>query len=304
MSDAANVETDKVTTEAAEDEAAAIWEGLQKQEAGLADEPPAEADEANPDEAERPQAEAPAEQQPAPQATDDLWKDAPPALREAYERERIRAEQAETLAKRHSGRLSQRDHQLAQLSARITELEKPVAGETEKQATDRKALFQRLKDEYGDSVGQIVPEVEAMQAEIETLRGQISTQRGERSEAQLLEQQSILDGAHPDWPEIVKTQGYLEWVAQQPGYMQQTLRENAQQIIDGASCADILTRFKAETAPKITPEQQRLDERREEQRDALRDPSLRGTKVTTGDSEDPDVIWKQLQAADRKAAAR
>lgn len=307
MSEEANVETDEAQADAAKDEAAAIWADLQKQEAGLAEEPPAEAPEANPDDAE-PQAEAPAEEQPAPQATDELWKSAPPELREAHERalaaERTRAEQAETLAKRHSGRLSQRDHQLAQLSARIAELEKPAEGETEKQAEDRKALFERLKDEYKDSVGEVVPVFEAMEQRIAELEGRLTAQTGERTEAQLLEQQAILEQAHPDFDQVVSTQAYLDWANAQPGYVQQTLRENAKQIIDGASCADILSRFKAETAPKPTPEQQRHDARREEQREALRDPTLRGAPVKAGESDDPDIIWKELQAAERRAAAR
>lgn len=307
MSDAPNVETEQVKTEAAEDEAAAIWADLEKQEAGLADEPPAEADKDKPDEAERPQAEAPAEQQPAPQATDELWKAAPPELREAHERalaaERTRAEQAETIAKRHSGRLSQRDHQLAQMSARIAELEKPVAGETDKQAEDRKALRERLKDEYGDSAGILVPDVEAVEQRVAELEGRLSAQSTERTEAQLLEQQSILDAAHPDWSEVVRTQAYLDWKGKQSGYIQRTIEENANAIIDGASCADILDRYKRDMAPPKTPEQQRHDERREEQREALRDPSLRGPQVTGQDSEDPAVIWSELQAKDHREAA-
>lgn len=311
MSDGTVVETEAGKPEAAEDEAA-IWKDLQTAEAGQVADTPDEANgEAGQAGTGTPQGQAepstPGEDTAQPSAseetTDDPWAKADPKLREAYEAERAARQKAEHVATIHGGRLSQALNDLSQLRTRMDAAEKPAGGETEKQAEAREALYKRLEDEYADSVGKLVPEFKAMQAEIDTLRGRLSSQDGQQTEAVLLEQQGVLERAHPDYEQVVNTQAYLDWANQQPGYVQQTLRDNARQIIDGASCADIISRYKAETAPKLTPEQQAHDERRREQQEALLDPSLRGPKVTGGDSDDPDVIWRDMQAKERREAA-
>ncbi|HEX7930125.1 MAG TPA: hypothetical protein VF470_04370, partial [Sphingomicrobium sp.] len=69
------------------------------------------------------------------------------------------------------------------------------------------------------------------------------------------------------------------------------------------SCARIISDFKAETA-KPDPERERHEQRRQEQQDALRgvDAKRPSASAKKTGSDDPEAIWREAAAEERRAA--
>jgi hypothetical protein len=259
-----------------------------------------------PEAIEAPKVEAPVDPT-ASQAASDPWKDAPPELREAHERElaeiRTRAESAETLAKRHSGRLSQANQRLSELQAK---LEPERTGEqAEAEASTREERRRQLREEYPDSAGPLLDEVAALETEIAQIKATVGQKAEADTDNLIAEQEKILTEAHPDWRTQVKDNpAFVEWALKQPEYVLEPIRQNAKQIVSGADIADVISRYKADTAPKVDPEKEKEEQRRQEQLEAGRDPSLRKPGMTATSSDDPDAIWSELAAKRQRAAGK
>lgn len=292
MSEEQKVEDEDLIVDDADDaELDATWQDLSAERGDQGKSPlPAKDDLLKGD--ETPKDEAPADAQPASQP--DPWKDAPPELREAHERElaaeRTRAENAETVAKRHSGRLTKLDLELKTLREQLGP--KAEGAEGGKEATNREERRKQLREEYPDSAGELVEDIVNLETEVREIKDSLAGQADAQTETLLEEQVSILKSAHPAWEtEIKDNPKFVAWAEQQPAYTQRVIVENAKAIVSGHDVADVISRFKRDTAD---PEAEREQQRRQEQLDAGADLGVRRPAAQPGRDDDPDRTWNEL----------
>lgn len=293
MSEETKVEDAAASAAASEAEAQAVWTELRKERTEPGEAAPSEklgSEEGKTGDGAP--AEAPAPQPVSKETTDDPWKDAPPALREALEAERKRADAAETTVKRHSGRLSQLTRNLNELQSRhASERDKAAAPKEGEEATDRDARVKQLREEYPDLAAPLLDMMADQEAEIRALKDGQASQATAQTEDLLQEQLRTLEQAHPKYREDVSDPAFLDWATKQPDYVQEAIRRNATEIVDGASAADVITRYKAETAD---PAKAREEQRRKEQLEAGRGVDTRQPSGTAAGSESDEGIWAEL----------
>jgi hypothetical protein len=63
----------------------------------------------------------------------------------------------------------------------------------------------------------------------------------------------VLDTAHPDWRDIVKSDAYASWAVSQPDWVKKIIIANGRQLVDGAGAAEVISRFKGEQAGRRPP---------------------------------------------------
>lgn len=243
-----------------------------------------------------------AQKAPASETPDDLWKDADPRLRAAFEAEQARAAKAESVVKVHSGRLSQAYRERDALVAKVADFEK-AAGAPEGDGKSSEDRLKALREEYPD-FAPILDKLDAAEAKVTRLEGERQTEVQAQTEEQLHEQRTILEQAHPDWGKVVLDPKFEEWALGQPTYIQDGIRANNKFIVDGSSAADIIDRFKRDTAPKEDPAKAALEAKRREQMEGLSDPSLRAPAAKAADGGDFDAEFKRFVAEDRRQAQR
>lgn len=280
-------DTEKVEGAADDKSTEQIWNELTEGKAGQVEGPPEKPEETVTDPPQPAAAETPAPEVKA----DDLWKDAPAELREAHEREVAARVSAEQAARTQSGRLSKTQLQLNDLKANLASQRDPGAAPKE-EAEDRETRRAQLREEYPDSVGPVLDDLVNLETEIREIRAGQTAQAASETETLLQEQTAALESVHPTFRDDVAKPAFVTWALQQPDYVQDAIRANAKQIVDGASAADILTRYHRDTAD---PAREAEAERRREQLEAARDPVIRNPAAATpaGDGS-VEQIWGDL----------
>lgn len=251
-------------------------------------------------------------------STDDLWKDAAPELRAAHEAaveaERKRADAAENVVKVHAGRLTQAYRERDALQARVTEGTKAPPKEGGESEVDYR---KRMTEEFPD-FAPLFDKLDTANEKIASLETAQTNQASAQTEEALQEQQAILEQAHPTYQDDVThpddkgkpfenrrpNPAFLEWVVNQPGYVQEALRANGKTVVDGQSAADILTRYKAETAPAEDPAKKREEERRKEQLEASRKADLRTPAGRSASDGSFEQEFNRFVNEDKRTAAR
>lgn len=247
---------------------------------------------------------------PASTETADIWKDVPEPARKAFEESEAARLKAENVAKAHGGRLAQAYTERDALNAKLAEAGKAAGPKAEQEGDETDADYRkRMKDEFPE-FQRYFDRLDAQQTEIDALKGNLDTVQttaaATQTEAALEEQERVFTTAHPNWeaekkdPAIQKA--LIEWANVQPPYVQDALRRNAETITDGPTAADLISRFKRETAH---PAKEELARRREEQLEAGKDTrasSPAATKTGAADN-DTDGLWNEFRAADAKKAA-
>lgn len=225
----------------------------------------------------------------------DIWATAPEPLKAAYLAEKTARERWETTARGHARSASQQGRRLAELEAKLPKgaSDEAPAGETDEERTARHA---KLREEYGDSVGQLLPEIDELRSELARVKGVVSADWQQRSEADLLDQYALLDQRHPKWREDVVSDSYVQWAQTQPKPVLDAIASNAQQLSDGATAAWVLDQWKRDTqAPD--PEITKLADKRKEQLEAGRGVNVKAPPATAKDAAtDPDDIWAEIVA--------
>lgn len=310
MSEETTVETPAVEAAADDKSTEAIWAELTTKPDSDAS-PPAKVEELAPKTEEAPKAEAPAAAD-SP-AKDDPWKDAPPELREAHERDleavRTRAEAAETTARRHSGRLVQLNSQLADLRTKL-EPQRDESGAAAEEAKTREDRMKQLREEYPDLAAPLLDQVQALESEIKEIKGAQTREAEAQSNDLIAEQAEIVNRAHPDWLTTVQDNPkFIEWAGQQsPHDIDLILRNSGvdddgkyRGITEGASVSAIISRFKRDTAD---PERERAEERRKDQLEAARVTDVRNPGLATPKGEgSTEQIWGELNDERRRKEA-
>ena len=248
---------------------------------------------------------------PASDEQPDIWKDAPPALRDAYEAERQRAAQAENVAKAHGGRLAQAYQERDALAEKLAEAGKAAGASTEQEGGESDEDYRRRMTEDYPEFARLFETLDAATAKIDSLEGSVDTAnasvRTAQTEAALETQGKIFEEAHPQWEAEKKDpavqERFMEWAEGQPPYVQDALRANAKTITDGSTAADLISRFKRETE---SPAQRERDERRREQLDGARDArvSAPGASKSGASDDDTEGLWNEFGAKERRQEQR
>lgn len=300
-----------------------VWDEVRREEEGQAGKPPetqerpdpsAEEgkDEGQPAAEEAQERQGPdAEQPTGSESTDDIWANADPALKAAFEAERAKAAKAENTIRSNNGRWSKAQRDADELRARLAAAQ-PKATEgkdakAEPAADD--AELKRIEEEYPDIAKPLIATIAALNAKVEQLEQKDgSRQELDAARDKLAEQESMareeqaLAEDHPDWNDVVKSQDFADWALAQPRMVHEALRRNADGIVDGAEASKIIADFKRDTRSEEAPNP--LAQKRERQMEGARHvPAKAGAAPGQGQGGSYSDEWKRLAAEEQRREA-
>lgn len=239
---------------------------------------------------------------PADTASTDIWNDAPEHLRKAHEQV-IR--DADYRVKSAHGRLSALDKQLAALKANNGTQDPPPA-QAPKASADGNADdgLSTLLEEYPEIVGPLIAQNKLLNDRISAVEAPVQALTQGQAQAQVNEQLTILETAHPDWLKYAHDDRFPGWLESKPlAFREAAARANT--VEDGAEAAWLLGQFKADIgalapeplAPNPEPKPDVLGQRRARQLAAGRDGGRSSAPVTSGVPDDFDaaVIHRSQQ---------
>lgn len=255
----------------------------------------------------------------------DVWANAPPELREAYQELQRKATNLEHQTRSDRGRLSAMQRKLAELQSsqqqqRPTQAEQTKSDNAQKAgAGSREDRMKQLREDYPELAEPIIEYIRDLEQkvagvdEISQTVKQLQTVEQSREQAYIQQQENTLSQFHPDWQSVLQTNGatFQAWIEDQPRAIREAAMRNANQITDAQAAADILTRFKQHLGMASSPPQQaeqaepkpKLNDKRQRQMDALASPrGGRGRPVASGVPEDgdPEAIWAAFDAMESR----
>lgn len=242
-------------------------------------------------------------------AASSLWDSAPPELRNEYEALKAENAKIEQKARSATGRATGFQRRYEDL----LKAAEPRKTEGDDRA-DLDAAMAALKDDYPE----IAQPLQKALGVIEGNVNQLSAAEERRREAALVELNDFVEAEtsavleqHPDYQQVLADNGpkFLAWVDDQPKKVREAFARNAEQIVNAAETAEIVSSFKAYLGqPAAVPASQRpttpsLSARRERQLGSTASPSSRHRRPTVSgipEEGDPQVIWDAFDAADRR----
>lgn len=272
------------------------------------------ADTPAPASAAAPDAPAAADNAPAGEPQ-DIWKDADPRLKEAYEASMRDAQYRVDALK---GRQSAQDRELQELR-RLRQTGQ--GGQQQEQARGKgedsgagnpkpKSKLLSNAEEYPDVLDGVVEEVTDIRVQLQELKvvkDRIEQERKERAEAA---QRAILEQSHPDWSTAVTDDRFEGWLGSQSTAIREAYARNADGWVDGRDAALVVGQFKADVglgrqaSPAPAPAgNQGQGDRRQRQLANGRDAGAGGPSVSSSGPDDQDFDgWVDVLGA--KAANR
>ncbi len=104
--------------------------------------------------------------------------------------------------------------------------------------------FKALANEYPEiaaPIQKLLEKAEANQAAFSERLGQMDASQ---HEDHVVAQQDVLAGKHTDWQQIGADENFHNWVATQPRMIQEALRRNFDEIVDGEEAAAVIELYK------------------------------------------------------------
>jgi hypothetical protein len=304
------VDTPNALSQESDTDLQAEWDRLDAADAGQSPETPEAADAPtdttdadDQGQASRPPAE-PAADKPAGNEP-DIWANAPPELRTAFEAERARSEQA---VRSQTGRAQAEARRNAELQAELAALRKeapePKPEDTAPAITEE--TKQQLRDEFPDVAAPLLDVIGQLEKQVANLASSNASREERQQAADELETQRVfaaeeqrLTETHGDWSDVVKQPGFSEWIKGQPRMIKEALARNASQIVDADEAIDIIGRYKVETNKPDA-----LGARREAQMRGSTVPKPRTFAPTPSTSTDKESEWERLERLDRTRDAQ
>lgn len=232
--------------------------------------------------------QAPTDQQPS----DDIWANAPPELRAAYEASLNQAKELETKLTRQNGRVSALDRQLNQIRNQQNGQgqPKPDTDVSKLLETDK---FKQFREEYPEIADPITEVLSVAAERLKDVSTVVDSQNQAHEENILNEQLGIFQSDHPDWTQYAEDPRWNDWVASQPRHIREAAARNREFIVDGSEASDVLSRFKQEHGIGTTPPPPppTSDPRRDRQLDGARRPGTSAPSVATGDPDNFDAAF-------------
>jgi hypothetical protein len=214
---------------------------------------------------------------PAGAPIEDVWKDAPPALRAQFDE--LKRQQA-TLA----GRVSAADRRANFLQQQL-ETAKQQGVEPAK-AREPSERLKRLKEEYPEIADPILEELADIRSRQDALAAPVEQIEQQQLQQDLQVRLNALAEKHPDWQTYSTDARWGDFLAAQPQFVRDMHARNVD-VSDPDEAADVLTRFKgfigavADPAPTPAPQNQAAALKRQRQLDAARDGGSNGGGATT-----------------------
>lgn len=258
-----------------------------------------------------------------PPVTVDIWADAKPEHKAAYEAVAKERDDKVAHARRIGGTVAGYQRQVDSLKRELDEARKGKPSDTK---TDDKGTsnaggsilddpdIKKATDEYPEvmrPLNKVLERLERRAANAERELGGISD---EKRQAHLVEQSRIVVSAHPDYSQIAKSPEFTDWYRKAPTYIQEGVRRNAQKVVDGAEVSHIVKLYKLEngiTTPNPAPrdpapsDPKPSQSRRSHQLESALTPTPRNTAPKARDSGPPDDeegAWRYWQERDRRKA--
>lgn len=290
-------------------EAAAEEQGASKDQPDPLDEPAKKEDEAGQGQDAPPAGEAEGKPPASQESTDDIWANADPKFREAFQSERDKAVRLEQQLRTQDGRLSSAQRQLNQLRQQLApKRDAEGAAEEGKEAKDEEERLKQLREEYPDVAAPLLDKIAKLEGVVGSLTTQTQVSLEAEGEALTAREEAKLLERHSDWGDYGEkgksNKEFVEWVMRQPRYIIEGVQRNGSEIVDSVEVSDILDRFKKETG-RIADQAQRdaIVRKRENQLEAARQPANRQPAVASGSEDDFSSEWNRLKAIDQRKAA-
>jgi hypothetical protein len=319
-----------MTTEVVDKEAQQIWDDLRAKEAaeasGVTDPPSIEsADKTTGGEGDTTEVkttDAPSNDDAKDKAADDksapdIWANADPALRTAYEAVLKDRDDKIAHAKRVGGTVAGYQRQVDDLKRQLAELTKGST-KTDDTTGTTTGIFddpeiKKAADEYPEIFGPLKKVVSNLEQRAMKAERELGTISAERRDANLEEQARIVDDAHPDYDQIAQSPEFVAWYDKAPAYLRAAIQRNAKVVVDGEEVAHVLKIYKQETGykPKDPPasdpapgsQKPSSTDKRALQLESASGVRPRGSaKKSDGVPDDPEAAWEYWRRMDAAQA--
>lgn len=288
--------------------------------------------------AKQPDANASGKPNGSSQQNNDLWANATPEQRAAFEATQAQLKKLEQADRSNRGRLSA-------LQLKINELTSTGKAAPYKDAASDKGKGQGgaedangflasedwkgFKNEYPEVAGPLEKVIGQLQSHIAKQDKVLSAIGDDRRQSALDEQENLLLETHTDAFEVVQDPGFVQWLNTQPRHIREAAIRNAENIVDAEEAADVVGRFKdfraanqqgggnnaqqqnngsqhANGGDGNNQNQRSLSGKRQRQLASASTARSRGPGVASGIPEDGDeeAIWKQFDAMEARQAGR
>lgn len=250
----------------------------------------------------------------------DVWADAKPEQRAAYEAAQKELDRLKHADQSNRGRLSAMQRQLNNLQKGTAQAATSVAANVKHQQQVNGFLdsdgWKAFVAEYPEVAQPLNSVIGGMQEQLVRMRAELDSVGQERRVNAIVRQEEMLDEQHSDWREVAATPDFLNWLEEQPVYVQEAAARNGMEIMDAREAADIIGRFKAtrSNGQSTANDSQKssgtgidrpLSGRRQRQLDSARTAPARKPSLASGIPEDgdPEQLWKQFDEMERRQKA-
>jgi hypothetical protein len=236
----------------------------------------------------------------------DIWANATPEQRAAYEAAQTQAQQLEHRLKSDDGRVSrfqrERDKMRQNLETLLTA--------SQKDGDDLRTLvgtqeWKKSKTDYGDDLGPLFNVIEKLAEQSHGVSERL--QQNDLATIEQIEQDNVerLTQAAPDYPALLKRADFVPWLSQQSKPWQQAFEINRERLVDPDAAAELIARYRVYVAlseQNGPTSQTQPDPKRAAQLDASRSASSRQPIVTDAAGDDDFEMAFNRAAAERERA--
>lgn len=121
------------------------------------------------------------------------------------------------------GRVSALTRKLQARESATPVVEVEAADEADDQKPDALAA---LREEYGDVVGPVIDEIEALRKKVSGMEASATREKEEQDTELLAAQYAQLEEEHPDWQAVAQSPEFQEWFTNQPANIQAVVNSN------------------------------------------------------------------------------
>lgn len=225
----------------------------------------------------------------------DIWANAPPEAKAAYEA-------AVKEARDFEQKFKSRDGREAALQRQIAELRRQGGQGEEQQRKPLKELLAKDKvTELATDYPDLAPVLTTLSEALERIDGveqQVGETRAVAATAVAAPEERALTQAVPNWLELAADERFMGWVEDQPKADRDIVYSNWNAITDANAAAKVFEKFRDTV---VTPKAAETDSggkpgKRDRQASSAKAATVNGPTAAAGDSEDEDVAWKQAAA--------
>lgn len=245
---------------------------------------------------------APPNTDPETNPTDEIWANATPEQRAAYEAASREAQQLRHRVKSDEGRVAafqrERDEYRKKIGA-ITS----VAEHEDTEAYLASEEWQKLKADYGDELKPALTLLETLVARDRMFSERMGRIDESRGAAIAQENSNWLDREAPDWRDLATRPDFQPWLEAQPHGVREMAQRNWDVLVDPAEAKTVFDLFRGHVRQTETPsanigqpQSNAIDRKRDLQLKGAKSVTSRAPVVTEPDEFDEDAAWNAAVA--------